>query len=212
MNEIANVGVIEGKMVDFKPPAESDASLYDVLNVNINKVVLRVRGRVTALDAARRLLKLVETERNKYSGTYDLDLADVSDHKYLLIQRSNDVLELCAFDSHSDRVVEVLQSSKMPILDRAIEFLNKIIEVKTNESQAIALSHGRAISSVNFMEKLCEPEALELTREESELPQLKIFKPKGTNIPGNNRSMHNKVKPGKFFNKNKTFRSSGRGR
>lgn len=61
-------------------------------------------------------------------------------------------------------------------------------------------------------QKIAESVAIPVEKDDTQIPLMEMFKPKGTNIPGNSKSMHNKVKPGKFFNKNKTFRSSGRGR
>ncbi|UGO54201.1 hypothetical protein HAYMO_219 [Serratia phage vB_SmaM_Haymo] len=207
MNEIE-----KDEAVTSRPPATDRATLYDVLNVDINKVVLRVRGRVTPVDAAKRLLALVETARSKYSGEHSIDLHDVSDHRYMIIERNNDIIEFGGVDTTSDRVASVNLSLEVAILDRGIEFLTKFIEIKSAEVDQILLGGGRAISCPAVIEKYFEAEEIELLRDESELPQLKMFKPKGMNIPGNNRSIHNKVKPGKFFNKNRNFRSSGRGR
>ncbi|UQT02935.1 hypothetical protein TOTORO_00720 [Serratia phage vB_SmaS-Totoro] len=211
MHEIKNVGVEEG-IIDQQPPATDRATLYDVLNVDINKVVLRVRGRVTPVDAAKRLLALVETARSKFSGECSIDLHDVANYRFMIIERNGDVIEYGGVDIGNGQVTSVNESLKVAILDRGIEFLAKFIEIKSTEVEQILLGGGRAISCPAVIEKYFEAEEIELLRDESELPQLKMFKPKGMNIPGNNRSIHNKVKPGKFFNKNRNFRSSGRGR
>lgn len=89
-----------------------------------------------------------------------------------------------------------------------------IKEYLRNTEMKVAVVGGRALatSAAALLKEYDYSVAIEELRDPEDTLPFHLFKPKGTNVPGNGKSMHNKVRPGKFFNKNKTFRSSGRGR